>query len=50
MGNKRKVCMFYKQINCILEDRPLTKPAVVLNSSIYDVDKVGELVSYKAVS
>jgi len=42
-GNKRKVCKFYEQINCILKDRPSTKPTVVLDSSNYDVDNVGEL-------
>ncbi|XP_065893653.1 uncharacterized protein [Dysidea avara] len=42
-GNKRKLCKFYEQINCILEDRPSTKPAIVLDSSDYDVDKAAEL-------
>ena len=43
MGNKRKVCKFYEQINCILENTPSTNPVIVLDSSNYDVDKVAEL-------
>jgi len=31
MGNEWKSCEFYEQTNCILKDRPSTKPAVVLN-------------------
>jgi len=42
-GNKHKVCKFYKQMNCILEDRPSTKPGIVLDLSDYDADKEAEL-------